>query len=55
MTATSDEIKARRAEFERSHRRAARALAELLLVGNGIPEGLEGDVGSALSALFWKL
>lgn len=50
MTATSDEIAALRAEFERSHRRPARALAELLLLGNVILEErqlLEGKTGDA--------
>lgn len=50
MTATSSEIAALRAEFERSHRRPARALAELLLIGNVILEDhqlLEGRVGDA--------
>jgi hypothetical protein len=50
MTATSDEIAALQAEFERSHRRHARALAELLLLGNVILEDhqlLEGEMGDA--------
>jgi hypothetical protein len=50
MTATSDEIAALRAEFERSHRRPARALAELLLLENLILEDhqlLEGKIGDA--------
>jgi hypothetical protein len=50
MPATSDEIDALRAEFERAHRRPARALAELLLLGNVILEDhqlLEGPLGVA--------
>lgn len=50
MTATSDEIAALRADFERSHSRPARALAEMLLIGNVILEDhqlLEGEVGDA--------
>jgi hypothetical protein len=50
MPATSDEISALRAEFERGHRLPARALAELLLIGNVILEDhqlLEGPLGVA--------
>lgn len=50
MTATTSEIAALRAEFERAHSRVARALAELLLLGNVILEDhelLEGKIGDA--------
>ncbi|MBT2326764.1 hypothetical protein J7E62_31110 [Variovorax paradoxus] len=50
MPATSDEINALRAEFERAHRRPVRALAEILLIGNVILEDhqlLEGELGEA--------
>jgi hypothetical protein len=50
MTATSDEIAALMADFEQSHSRPARALAELLLLGHVILDGhdlLEGEVGIA--------
>ncbi|CAN7774859.1 hypothetical protein LJR290_007734 [Variovorax sp. LjRoot290] len=50
MTITSYEITALRADFKRSHRRPARALAELLMLGNAVLEDhemLEGEVGNA--------
>lgn len=50
MTATRDEIAALMADFEQAHSRPARALAELLLLGNVILGGhdlLEGEVGIA--------
>jgi hypothetical protein len=50
MAATLEEVAALKRAFEREHRKPARALAELLVVGNALLEvhdSLDGEIGDA--------